>query len=148
MTSKAWHELQRRTSPRVPLSASCPICRVGPQPGVPLYVPDTPNNREGLQARDPSKCLNGRSDGEGLAKEAFWRPATRGWEKDSDRTITSAVEAVRVPAHLAPPGSPQAKQLRHLHAQLSLGQSCHRQKNVFCLCIQGCFSHVQLFATL
>ena len=26
-------------------------------------------------------------------------------------------EAVRVPAHLAPPGSPQAKQLRHLHAQ-------------------------------
>ena len=26
------------------------------------------------------------------------------------------------------PGSPQAKQLSHPHAQLSLGQSCHRQK--------------------
>ena len=38
------------------------------------------------------------------------------------------VEAVRVPAHLAPPGSLQAKQLYHLHTQLSLGQSCHRQK--------------------
>ena len=24
-----------------------------------LYVPDKPNNREGPQARKPSKCLNG-----------------------------------------------------------------------------------------
>ena len=30
--------------------------------------------------------------------------------------------------HLVPPGSPKAKQLLHLHAQASLGQSCHRQK--------------------
>ena len=37
-------------------------------------------------------------------------------------------EAVHVPAHGAPPGSPQAKRLVYLHAQLSLGQSCHRQK--------------------
>jgi len=29
------------------------------------------NNREGLQSREPSKCLNGQSYGEGLAKEAF-----------------------------------------------------------------------------
>ena len=28
------------------------------------------------------------------------------------------------------PGSLQAKQLHHLHAQLSLGQSCHRQKSL------------------
>ena len=55
-------------------------------------------------------------------------PAIRGSKKDSDRAITPAVEAVRVSAHLVPPGSPQAKQLRHLLAQLSLGQSCHRQK--------------------
>ena len=27
----------------------------------PLHVPDTRNNREGLQAREPSKCLNGQS---------------------------------------------------------------------------------------
>ena len=47
--------------------------------------------------------------------------------KDSDRAITPGVEAVCVPAHFAPPGSTQAKQLHHLHAQLSLGQSCHRQ---------------------
>ena len=38
------------------------------------------------------------------------------------------VEAVCVPAHLALPGSPQAKQLHHLHTQLLLGQSCQRQK--------------------
>ena len=55
-------------------------------------------------------------------------PATRGSKKDSDRVITSATEAVHVPVHLAPPGSPQAKELRHLHAQLSPGQSCHRPK--------------------
>ena len=44
------------------------------------------------------------------------------------------MEAVRGPAHLAPPGALQAKQLRHLHAQLLLEQSCHRQKKVFHLC--------------
>ena len=64
------------------------------------------------------------------------------------RAITPAVEAVHVPAHLVLPGSPQAKQLCHLHAQCSLGQSCHRQKNVFHLCMQGCFSRVWLFVTL
>ena len=36
------------------------IYRVGPQPGGPLYVPDTLNNGEGPQAREPYKCLNGR----------------------------------------------------------------------------------------
>ena len=43
--------------------------------------------------------------------EAFWLPATKGSKKDSERTITPAREAVHVPAHLVPPGSPQAKQL-------------------------------------
>ena len=53
------------------------IYRVGPQPGWwrgegggPLYVPDEPNNREGPQAREPSKCLNRQSYRERLAKEA------------------------------------------------------------------------------
>ena len=48
-------------------------------------------------------------------------------KRDSDRAITPGAQAVHVPAHLSPPGSLQAKQLHHLHAQLSLGQSCHRQ---------------------
>ena len=47
---------------------------------------------------------------------------------DSDRAVTPAAEVVHVPAHLALPGSPQAKQLCHLHIQLSLGQSCHRRE--------------------
>ena len=91
-------------------------------------MPDVLNNREGPQAREPSKCLNRWSYRERLAKEAFWSPATRGSKKDSDRAITSVAEAVCVLGHLALPGSPQAKKLHHLHAQLSLGQSCHRQK--------------------
>ena len=66
-----------------------------------------------------------------LTKEAFSLPATRGLKKDSHRTITPAAEAGRVPAHLATPEYLQAKQLCYLHAQLSLGQSCHRQKNSY-----------------
>ena len=45
------------------------------------------------------------------------------------------VDTVHVPAHLAPPGSLQAKQLCHLHTQISLGQSCHMQKMS---CIYAC----------
>jgi len=56
--------------------------------------------------------------------------ATRGSKKESGRVITSAVEAVHVSAQLALPGSPQAKQMSYLHAQLSLGQCCHRPKNL------------------
>ena len=37
----------------------------------PVYWPNVPNNREGPQARKPSKCLNGWHYGESLAKEAF-----------------------------------------------------------------------------
>ena len=88
------------------------------------------------QGSQPSKCLNRWS-----YRHAFSSPATRGLKKDSDRDVTPAAEAVRVLAHLALPASPKAKQLRHLHAQLSLGQSCHRQKSVLHLCAQGHFVH-------
>ena len=57
-------------------------------------------------------------------------PAIRSSRKDSDRAVTPAAEAVRVPAHLAPPASPQAKHLCHFHPQLSVGRSCHRQKSL------------------
>ena len=98
---------------------------------------DSPSNREGPQAREPFKCLNRQSYRERLAQKTCLS-ATRGSKKNSDRAITSATEAVRVPVHLVLPGSPQAKQQHHLHAQLSLGQSCHRQKKkVMCLCAQG-----------
>ena len=91
-------------------------------------MPDALNNREGPQAREPSKCLKGRSYGERLAKEASLE--LQDAQKKTDRAITFVTEAVRFPAHLAPPGSPYAKQLCHLPAQLSLGQSCHRQKSL------------------
>ena len=104
--------------------------RVGPHPEWPLYVPDALNNREGPQAREPSKCLNRQSYGERLTKEALWLPATRGSKKDSDRAVTPAAEAVHVPPPLAPSGPPWREQLQHLHAQPSLGQSCHSQKSL------------------
>ena len=47
------------------------IYRVRPQPGGALYVPDVQNNREGPQAREPSKRLDGPRYRERLAKEAF-----------------------------------------------------------------------------
>ena len=90
-------------------------------------MPDALNNREGPQAREPSKCLNVG------AMEKDWpkRPSDRQLQearKKTDGAITPAVEAVHVPAHLVLPESLQAKQLCHLHPQLLLGQSCHRQK--------------------
>ena len=89
-------------------------------------MPDALNNREGPQARGPSKCLNGRSYRERLAKEPY-DGQLQDAQKQTHGAVTPAAGAVRVPAHLAPPGSPQAKQLHHLLTQLSLGQSCHRQ---------------------
>ena len=97
------------------------------------------NNREESQAREPSKCLNRQSYRERLAKEAFWLPVNRGLKKDSDRGITSAAKAVCVPTHLALSRCLWPKQLCHLPAQLSLGQSSH---------MGGCFNNVQLFVTL
>ena len=125
----------------MPLQVSdMPIYSRGPQPGGSLYVPDALNNRERPQAREPSKCMNRQSYRERLAKEAFRSPATRG-SKKTDRAITPAGEGVRVPAHLEPPWSPQDKQPCHLHAQLSLGQSCHRQERL-CFYARGIASVV------
>ena len=90
-------------------------------------MPDVLIYRVGPQPGGPSMCLNSR----GMEKDWPKRPSDcqlqESWKK-TDRAITPAAEAVCVPEHLAPSGSPQAKQLCHLHAQLSLGQSCHRQK--------------------
>ena len=89
------------------------------------------NNREEPQAREPFRCLNGQSYRKTGQRSLLINSYKRLEKKDSERAITPVVEADHVPAHLAPPGSPQAKQLHHLHAQLSLGQSCHRQKKSY-----------------
>ena len=101
-------------------------------------MPDELIYRVGPQAREPSKSLMG-----GVMEKDFWSPATRGLKKDSDRFITPSAEAVRVPAHLALPGSLQTKQLHYLHGQLSLGQSCNKQKKS-CACEQRVASRVLL----
>ena len=85
-----------------------------------------------------------------MEKDQPKRPSDRQLQKarkKTDRAMTPAVEVVRVPAHLVLPGSLQAKQLFHLHTQLSLGQSCRRQKSLTsmltvslwsCLTLQPC----------
>ena len=57
------------------------------------------------------------------------------FSKDSDRDLTPAAEAVLSLHTWRQPGSPQAKQLRHLHARLCPGQSCHGQKSP---CVYAC----------
>ena len=81
------------------------------------------NNREEPQAREPFRCLNGQSYRKTGQRSLLINSYKRLEKKDSERAITPVVEADHVPAHLAPPGSPQFKQLHHIHAQLSLGQS-------------------------
>ena len=87
-----------------------------------------------------------------MEKEWQKRPPDRQLQdagrKDSDRAKTPVAEAVRVPAHLAPPGYLKVMKLHHLHAQLSLGQSCHRPKQVLCLCAHGYFGSFRFFVTL
>ena len=109
--SKAWHaELQSRAPARGPLCVS-----------------DVLGNG-GLQAREPSKCLSRWSYRERLAKEASDRRPQEA--KKETLTRVSCGGGSPCPFTLGTARAPQAKQLRHLHAQLSLGQSCHRQKKV------------------
>ena len=114
------------------------IHRVGPQPqGGPLCDWSGEQQRR-PQEREPSKCLMGGA----MKKDWPKRPPERQLQEaqgKTDRAVTPVVEAVHIPAHLALPGSLKAKQLCYLHAQLSLGQSCHRPKNVSCLCMQAHF---------
>ena len=50
-------------------------------------------------------------------------------KKDSDRGVTPGTEQ-SVSLNTEPLVSPKAKELCHIHTQLSRGQSCHRQKNL------------------
>ena len=105
-----------------------PIYRVRPQPRV-LSMCLTCRTTE----KDPRQgsLLSAWTD---RAMEKDWpkRPSDHqiqeAGKKDNDRAITPVVEAVRVLVHSTSPGSLQAKQLCHLHAQLSLEQSCNRRK--------------------
>ena len=91
----------------------------------------------------PLRAWRGGAMEKDWPKRASDRQLQEARKKDFDRAITPAAEAVRVPEHFAPPGFLQAEQLHRLHAQLSLGQSCHRQKKkkkILGLCAQGRFS--------
>ena len=125
--------------------------RTGPQPGGPsMWSAEqqrgTPlNYRVGPQPGGPSMCLICRTTGRDSRQgsplnawmggameedwpEAFWPPGTRGSKKESGRVISPASEAVCVPARLAPPGSPQAKQLCHLTFNSHWGRAAAGKK--------------------
>ena len=92
-------------------------------------MPDALNNREGPQAREPSAWT-----GRAMEIDRLKRPSDRQLQETQTKTLIEptipALEAVCVPARLASPGSPQVKQMHHLRSQLSLWQSCHRQKSL------------------
>ena len=71
----------------------------------------------------------------------------RGSNEDSDQAILPAAEAVRVPAHLAPPGSPQSSGCATFTLSSPWGSAATGRK-VMPLCKQGLFGHVQFFVTL
>ena len=100
-----------------------------------------PKTEKDPRQGSPLSASTGRATEKDWAKSPSDHQLQEAQKKDSDRAINPVAEAVHVRAHLVPPGY-------HLHAQLSLGKSCHRQKNVLCLCMLGHFGSVQLFATL
>ena len=134
--SNAWCPyLQSRTPPRVPLQVPDTLSyRVGPQPGWPLYVLEHQTTEKDPRQESTLSAWTGRATEKDWPKRPSDHQLQEARKKDSDRAITPTAEAVHVPAHLVPPGSPQAKQLHHLHAQLSLGQICHRQKKFVSMC--------------
>ena len=102
-------------------------------------MPDAWNNREGPQAREPSKCLNRQSCKGKLAKEPSDHQLPEA-QKKTDRAITPVAEAVHVPAHLVASGSPQPQQLCHLHCQPSWSRAATGGKKKSCIYAkQGCF---------
>ena len=74
-------------------------------------MPDKQSNGEKPQAREPSKCLNGRGNGKDWTNRLSDLQLQEARKKDSERAITPAAEAVHVSAHLVPSGSLQTKQL-------------------------------------
>ena len=116
-----------------------------PTQGAPLSAWRAEQEKDSRQG-SPLSAWRGRAMEKDWPKRPSDHQLQEAPKKDPNRAITPAAEAVHVPAHLALPGSPQAKQLHHLHTQISLGQSCHRQE-VLHLCTQGHFASVRLFAT-
>ena len=104
-------------------------------------MPEAPRNRERPQL---GGCINALM---GQASEKDQRDpliaSCQRLGKDSNRIRALITEAVGVPERLVPPEFPWCKQLCHIHAQSSLGQSCQKleRKKVKSL------SSFQLFAT-
>ena len=86
-----------------------PIYRLGPRPGGPLYVPDVLNNREGPQAREPPKCLNKAELQRKTGQRGLLIASYKRLEKDTDRTITPAAEAVTCPCTLGATRVPESQ---------------------------------------
>ena len=102
-------------------------------------MPDLPNNREGSQAREPSKCLNGqRKTGQkGLLIASYKR-----FNKHFDRVITPAMEAVSVPAHLAPTRVPASQAAAPPSCSTLTEEELPQAKKVLHLDMQGFFHSV------
>ena len=112
--SSAWHNnLHNRTPARGP-----------------LYMPEVPKNRGRPQAREPAKCLNGRSCSS-VEKQEPKRPSCRQLQEARNKLWwghNSCGGGSLCPCMLGAASGPRAKHQCHLHTPLSLGQICHRQE--------------------
>ena len=117
-----------------------PIYRVGPQPGAPRHVPDVLSNREGPQAREPSKCLKGQSYAERLA---LLVTSYKRLNRDADRAMTPAAGAVGIPQAWCPNG-PHKPRGRATFTLSSHWDADVTGKKLLCLCVQGRIGRVQL----
>ena len=98
-----------------------------------------PNNREGPQTRESSKCLNSQSHRERLDKEAFWSPATRGLKIDwqghnswgGDSPCPCTLGASRVPA--SPAAVPSSRSAL-TGAELPQAKKNKQTKTCICAC--------------
>ena len=95
----------------------------------------------------PLSVWIGRSTQKDWSKRSSDRQLPEVQKKDSNRSITPEMEAVHVPAYLAPPGSQQPKSCATFVVN-PYGQNCHWWRKILRLCVEGCFGHVQLFATM
>ena len=91
-------------------------------------MPEVPNNREGSQGREHSRCMRVE-----LQRKTSQRGLLIASYKRLEKTLlgpNSCRGGSLCPCTLGATRGPATKQLRHLHAHLSLGQSCRSKKSL------------------
>ena len=131
------------------LSASCANLESRTPASVGLLYAWVPNNREGPQARELSKCLKGWRYRERPAKKPSDHQLQEGPKKtkDSDRAITPVVEAVHVPGRWTCQCPCKPSSCATCMFNPHWGRAATGKKERIASTHEGHFNRVQLFAT-